>query len=202
MTGTTRLEQQLRFIMEIDKLKQVFRKSMITDRSRYENDAEHTWHLTIMSVVLLEHANQRDLNLLRVIKMLLIHDIVEIDAGDTFAYDDHGHLDKQEREEKAAIRIFGLLPEDQRSEFMELWQEFERRQTVEARYAAALDRLQPMLFNYHNEGHTWKKFGITSDRVLKRNQHIEEGSAALWEYAKEMLEDAIAKGYLDKPAEG
>jgi putative hydrolase of HD superfamily len=193
-----RLFKQIEFIVEIDKLKNILRKTKLIDGSRYENDAEHTWHLAVMAVIFAEHANHKDINLLKVIKMLLIHDVVEIDAGDTFAYDTIGREDKREREEKAAHRIFGILPEDQRNECLELWNEFEDRLTAESQYAAALDRLQPMIFNYHNEGETWKKNGITSDRVLAFNQHIADGSEALWKYAQELIEKAVEKGYLKK----
>ncbi|MBP1991010.1 HD domain-containing protein [Paenibacillus eucommiae] len=193
---STRFEQQMQFIIEIDKLKNILRKTKLIDGTRYENDAEHTWHLMIMAVTLLEHANSKELNLLKVIRMLMIHDIVEIDAGDTFAYDNKGREDKREREEKAAARIFGLLPEDQRDACLELWNEFEDRTTDESKYAAALDRLQPLLFNYHNQGETWKKHGITSERVTAFNQHIGEGSEVLWEYAKDLIDQALDKGYI------
>jgi len=192
-----RLEQQIRFIKEIDKLKQVWRQNHVLHEDRPENDAEHMWHLAVMAVILLEHANEPDLDLLRVLKMLIIHDVVEIDAGDTFAYDDAGHLDKREREERAAERIFGLLPPDQRQEFLGLWQEFEDQTSKEAKFALALDRFHPMLLNYTNKGNTWQRHGITFDRVIKRNEVIAEGSAPIWEYAKRMVDDAVDKGYLE-----
>lgn len=193
-----RLEQQLKFIIEIDKLKNIYRKTRLVHDTRLENDAEHSWHLTMMAIILSEHANEQDIDLLKVIKMLLIHDIVEIDAGDTFVYDVEGQKTKQEREEKAAVRIFGLLPEDQGQESIALWREFELKQTKEARYAAALDRLQPLLFNYYNQGATWKENGVTSERVIKVNQQIELGSDTLWAYARRVIEQAIEKGYLEK----
>ncbi|HEY0829042.1 MAG TPA: HD domain-containing protein [Bacilli bacterium] len=192
----SRLIKQIEFIVEIDKLKNILRKTKLIDGSRYENDAEHTWHLTIMAVILLEHANAKELNLLKIIKMLLIHDIVEIDAGDTFAYDTKGRETKRDREEKAAERIFGILPQDQRADCLELWNEFEAKETHESKYAAALDRLQPMLFNFHNKGETWQLHGVTKDMVLSFNQHIGEGSDKLWEFAKELIEEAVVKGYL------
>lgn len=195
MLENTRLYKQMAFIIEIDKLKHILRKTRLVDGSRNENDAEHTWHLTMMAMILLEHANHKELNLLRLIKMLMIHDIVEIDAGDTFAYDTKGYEDKREREEQAADRIFGLLPDDQKDECLALWNEFEEKQTDEAKYATSLDRLQPMLFNYLNEGETWRKHGITSERVLSYNQHIAEGSEALWDFAKDLIQRAVEKGY-------
>ena len=195
-TDNSRLAKQVEFIVEIDKLKQVYRRTWLTDKSRRENDAEHSWHLGVMAVLLLEHAQQPRLDLLRVLKMVLIHDLVEIDAGDTFAYDDAGALDKAEREGAAADRVFALLPADQAAELRTLWEEFEARQTPEAKYAAALDRFQPMLHNYRTQGKAWQEHGITADQVIARNQHIAEGSPALWEYAREFVADAVAKGYL------
>jgi putative hydrolase of HD superfamily len=191
-----RLQQQIQFIVEVDKLKLIFRKSRLMDRSRYENDAEHTWHLMMMAMILLEHANEEKINPLQVLKMLLIHDLVEIDAGDTFAYDEIGHLDKAEREEKAAKRIFGLLPDEQHEEMYRLWREFEDRTTPEAQFAAALDRLQPLIHNYYTEGESWQKYGITSAQVINRNKQIAEGSTTLWSYAEEIIRASVAKGYL------
>jgi len=192
-----RLRRQMGFIMEVDKLKEIFRQSIVSSGVRYENDAEHSWHISLMAILLSEHANER-VDVLRVVKMLLIHDIVEIDAGDTYNYDEEALLDKREREEAAAERLFGLLPDDQRDEFMELWEEFEEKKTPEARYAAALDRLQPMLLNYMTQGRSWIDHGVTSDMVFRKNRHIEEGSEALWDFAEEMLNDCIEKGYLKK----
>lgn len=139
-----RLERQIQFIIEIDKLKKIYRQTILMDGSRYENDAEHSWHLGVMAILLSEYVPEGDIDILKVIKMVLIHDIIEIDAGDTFCYDDNALNDKQEREQRAADRLFAILPPDQAQEFMELWQEFEERATVEARFAAALDRLQPL----------------------------------------------------------
>lgn len=195
---TTNLERQIDFIIETDKMKRILRKTKVLGTDRYENDAEHTWHLVLMALVLQEHANEPDLNLLRVMKMLLVHDIVEIDAGDTFAYDEKGQEDKQEREQKAADRLFGLLPDEQRDEVMALWHEFEAHETPEAKFALALDRLHPMLLNFHNEGQSWRENGITADRVLKRNAMIEDGSEALWSYAERMVRLAVERGYLQE----
>lgn len=192
-----KLKRQMGFIMEVDKLKEIFRQSIVSSGARYENDAEHSWHISLMAILLSEHANER-VDVLRVVKMLLIHDIVEIDAGDTYNYDEEALLDKRQREEAAAERLFGLLPDDQRDEFMELWEEFEEKKTPEARYAAALDRLQPMLLNYMTQGKSWIDHGITSDMVFRKNRHIEDGSEALWDFAEEMLNDCIDRGYLKK----
>lgn len=192
-----RLTRQLDFVREIDKLKTVLRQTVLTDRSRRENSAEHSWHLALMAVLLREHAGDAGLDVGRVIRMVLVHDIVEIDAGDTFAYDVQGHSDKAEREEKAAERIFGLLPEDQREELVSLWREFEERKTPEAKFAASLDRLHPMIHNYLTEGHAWRKHGITSRQVLERNRSIAEGSETLWLFARQLIESAVEKGYLE-----
>lgn len=191
-----RLKQQIDFLMEIDKLKLVLRASMVTDKSRFENTAEHSWHLAMFAMMLCEHANEPDLNVMRVIRMVLIHDIVEIDAGDTFLYDKVGQEDKVEREQAAALRIFGLLPEDQQEEIRQLWDEFEERETSEALFAAALDRLHPLLHNYYTEGAAWKQHGITSSQVMERNAHIADGSEILWEFAQELIHSSVAKGYL------
>ncbi|MEX1031122.1 MAG: HD domain-containing protein [Paenibacillaceae bacterium] len=191
-----RLKQQIDFLMEIDKLKLILRRTVVTDKSRYENTAEHSWHLAMFAMMLCEHANESDLNVMRVIRMVLIHDIVEIDAGDTFAYDIAGQADKAEREQAAAFRIFGMLPEDQQEEISQLWEEFEDRETSEALFANALDRLHPLLHNYYTEGTAWKEHGITSSQVLERNAHIAEGSEILWEFAEELIRLSVAKGYL------
>lgn len=193
-----RLTQQVRFIAEVDKLKNVFRQTLITEGGRHENDAEHSWHLTLVAILLAEHANVPNLNLLRVLKMLIIHDLVEIDAGDTFAYDTARMADQHEREARAADRIFGLLPVDQALELRGLWDEFEEKGTPEAKFATAVDRFQPMLLNCLTQGAAWQSHGVTSDRVIARNQHIAEGSARLWEYAAAMVEDCVRKGHLQR----
>ncbi|GAB2697058.1 HD domain-containing protein [Paenibacillus thermoaerophilus] len=193
-----RLTKQLRFIIEADRLKSVLRQTLVSDASRRENDAEHSWHLALMAMLLSEHAAEPGLDLGKVMRMLLVHDLVEIDAGDTFAYDEAGHTDKAEREQRAANRLFGLLPDDQRDEFHSLWREFEERATPEAKFAASLDRLQPMLLNYTTRGHAWRKHGVTSDRVEKRNRHIEEGAPALWSFAERLIGEAVERGFLEK----
>lgn len=196
MSNIQRLKQQIAFLMEIDHLKNVFRQTLITDGTRNENDAEHSWHLGMLALILAEHANAPELDLLKVIKMVLIHDIVEIDAGDTFAYDVKGHEDKQEREEQAAERIFGLLPGDQKQELIGLWMEFEAKESPESRFAAAIDRIQPMLHNYYTKGAAWQKHQITREQVIAYNRHMEDGSTDLWAFAQELIDDAVEQGYL------
>ena len=190
-----RLGQQLDFILEIDRLKSVLRQTILTDSSRRENSAEHSWHIAVMVLVLSEHSHH-EINALKVLKMLLVHDLVEIDAGDTFCYDADGNRDKEERESRAADRLFGLLPADQGADLRSLWEEFEERNSPEACFAAALDRLQPMLHNYVTAGHSWQKHGIKKHQVVERNQPIQDGSPALWELAGRFLDDAVERGYL------
>ena len=192
----SRLVQQIGFIREVDRLKEIFRQTVLINSRRAENDAEHSWHICLMVLVLAEHASSPGLDVLRVLKMLLVHDIVEIDAGDTFAYDPARMADQHAREVKAAERLFGLLPSDQAAEFRALWDEFEARETPEARFAAAVDRFQPMLLNCATEGSAWQRHGVTSDRVIARNRHIADGSAAVWAYAAEMIREAVAHGHL------
>jgi len=191
------LDEQIQFLIEIDKLKTIERKAKIISGSRLENDAEHSWHLAMMALILHRQANE-EVDLFRVIKMLLVHDLVEIDAGDTFAYDTAGHLDKAERESKAADRLFGMLPQEQGEELMELWLEFERKETKEARFAASLDRLQPLIHNHLNQGDTWRKYGITSEQVMNRNREIANGSEKLWHYAQALIQSSVEKGILQK----
>ena len=193
--ATERLQEQISFIIEIDQLKQVLRQSVLVGDGRRENDAEHSWHICLMAVLLREYAAE-PVDLLRVVEMLLIHDIVEIDAGDTFAYDVAGHQDKEAREQKAAERLFGILPGDEAERLRALWDEFEARKTPEACYAAALDRLQPMLLNFATEGGGWKKHGIGQEQVLDYNRHMGEGAPMLWDYAEKMVKEAVAKGFL------
>ncbi|MBM6617561.1 HD domain-containing protein [Bacillus suaedaesalsae] len=189
------LQQKIDFLREVDKLKQVYRRSFLMDGTRNENDAEHTWHISLMAVILIEYAEE-NIDLLKVIQMLLIHDIVEIDAGDTFAYDEIGYLDKEEREQEAADRIFGLLPESQKDRMIELWSEFEEQESNEAKYASALDRMQPLLQNFYSKGSSWRPHGITKDQVLKRNACIKEASEELWEYVCKLVDESVELGYL------
>lgn len=196
--AAARLARQVAFLVEVDRLKEVFRQTVLTGSRRRENDAEHSWHLCLCVLVLAEHANAPGLDVLRVLRMLIVHDLVEIDAGDTFAYADAATIAGQhDREARAADRIFGLLPGDQAREFRALWDEFEERRTPEARFAAAVDRFQPMLLNAHTEGHAWRLHRVTSSRVLARNATIAEGSAAVWEYAARMVAEAVERGHLE-----
>ncbi len=197
MPDNDRLRRQIEFLIEIDKLKGVFRQTYLMDASRRENDAEHSWHLGVMAVLLAEYA-ERDLDLVRVVKMVLVHDLVEIDAGDTFVYDRGKSSDWAAREREAAERIFGMLPPDQAGELRRLWDEFEARATPEARFAAAIDRLQPILHNCQTQGRVWREHGITSDQVIAHNRHMAEGAPRLWEYAHELIRDAVKRGYLDE----
>jgi putative hydrolases of HD superfamily len=196
VTNHTRLHQQIQFIVEIDKLKHVLRQTLLIDKSRRENDAEHSWHLAMMAIVLSEYAAQT-VDLVRVLKMLLIHDLVEIDAGDTFCYDEQGTETQADRERQAADRIFGLLPPDQTVELRSLWEEFEAKQGSDACFAAALDRIQPVLHNYHTQGGTWKKAGVTVDKVRKRIAPIAQGAPVLAQFIDELIQDAVEKGYLE-----
>ena len=193
-----RITQQIRFIIEEDKLKEILRQTLCSQSRRQENDAEHSWHLCLLVITLAEHANVPNLDVLRVLKMVVIHDLVEIEAGDTFAYDTARQAGQHDREAVAADHIFGLLPADQAPQFRALWDEFEARQTPESKFAAAVDRFQPMLQNCLTQGAAWRKHGVTADRVIARNRHIAEGSSTLWAYASRMLDEAIASGFLAK----
>ena len=193
--NSERLAQQLQFILEIDRLKGVLRRSLLLDSHRRENSAEHSWHLAMMALVLAEHANE-PVDLLRTLKLVLVHDIVEVDAGDTYAYDTEGHEDKVERERLAASRIFGLLPVDQAAELSNLWEEFEEQYTPEARFALALDRLMPLLHNYHTGGVTWRENGVTRAQVEERMAPVALGSQALAEAVVAVVERATANGLL------
>ncbi|MHB1986698.1 MAG: HD domain-containing protein [Acidimicrobiales bacterium] len=192
---TERLAQQLGFLLELDKAKSVVRRSYLTDGSRLENDAEHMWHATMAALLLAEHANGR-VDPLRLACMLAVHDIVEIDAGDTFVYDTAGYSDKAERETAAADRIFGLLPSDQAAELRGLWDEFEAHESLTARMAAAIDRLLPVLLNRATGGRTWAEHGIAADRVFSLNSKIDEGSRLLWAFARSVLDAAVHDGVL------
>ncbi|MDH4214919.1 MAG: HD domain-containing protein, partial [Candidatus Thorarchaeota archaeon] len=165
-------------------MKQVLRQTVLTKDRRQENDAEHSWHLAMLVIVLSEYSNDLSLDVLRTVKMVLIHDIVEIDTGDTFCYDAHDRAKKTEKEREAACRIFSRLPEKQAKELIDLWEEFEAMDTSEAKFAASVDRLQPLLLNFYSEGHAWRKHGVTKSQVIERNHHIEKGSSKLWRFAE------------------
>ncbi|HFD3975460.1 TPA: HD domain-containing protein [Vibrio parahaemolyticus] len=191
-----RLEKQLALLIELDKLKSVLRRTRVKSaEGRLENSGEHSWHVALMAVLMEEHANA-PVDICRVMKMLLIHDIVEIDAGDTFVYDTAATKEQAEKEIKAAERLFGMLPTDQGQELLALWQEFEAAQSDDAKYAKALDRLIPMLLNYHNNGQSWKENSVTREQALTINKRIEFGSVTLWDKAKELIEEATEKGWL------
>ena len=193
---TPRLEQQITFILELDKLKHVLRQSILLDQSRRENDVEHSWHLAMMVMILGEYA-PAGVDLQRVMKMALVHDIIEIDAGDTFIYADQ--TGKAERERRAADRIFALLPSDQAIEIRALWDEFEDGATPEACFAAALDRIEPLLLNIYTQGLMWQKNGVTADQVRARNYAVlDNGAPALADYVRTLIENAVTKG--DLPA--
>lgn len=196
MVITERLQKQIDFIVAIDELKEITRQNIVIGSKRNENDAEHSWHLAVMAMLLSEYAAVKDLDVLRVIKMVLIHDLVEIDAGDTYCYDEKGYEDKDEREQKAADRLFNLLPADQAREMMEFWREFEEMKTPEAAFAASLDRFQPLVLNYKTGGHTWKRPEATGKKVFKRNEVARENAPEIYEYAKAIIEDSIKKGIL------
>lgn len=190
-----RLAQQIQFILEIDKLKTVLRQTRLADGSRRENSAEHSWHLALMAILLSEYAVEA-IDPLRVVTMLLIHDLVEIDAGDTFAFDSVGNINKAALELAAAERIFNLLPTDQAVKLRSLWEEFEVQITPEAKYATALDRLQPLLLNQQNQGGTWREHGITQAQVIKRVAPIATATPQLWPLVESVIEACIAAGYL------
>jgi putative hydrolases of HD superfamily len=191
--SSERLLQQMQFVIEIDKLKQVVRQTRIMGGSRQENSAEHSWQLAVMAIVLAEHANE-PVDVPHVVKMVLVHDLIEIDAGDTWSFDDKGYLDKAERERLAADRIFALLPQGQGAQLRALWEEFEAIETPASRFANALDRLMPMLHNFHNSGGTWRRAGVTLEKVLARQGAIGKGSKALGDYSLELLEQARKLG--------
>ena len=193
-----RLSAQLAFLLEADRLKQIERQSLITGSRRRENTAEHSWHLALFALVLGEHADE-DIDLARVVAMVVLHDLVEIDAGDTYAYDDAGYETKVDRENDAADRLFGLLPADQGTYLRGLWEEYETAGTPDARFANALDRLQPVLLNHATDGETWAAHGVTADRVRARNSVIAQGSAGLWAAALARIDDAVAKGWISEP---
>lgn len=190
-----RLKKQIEFMLELDKMKNLYRQTYVLNEDRKENDAEHSWHLALMAFLLAEHSDS-DVDVLRVIKMVLIHDVVEIDAGDTYCYDEEGNKTKADREEKAAQRLFGLLPEDQRSEFYSLWREFEENSTAEAGFANLLDRLQPILLNYKKDGISWLEHDVSKQQVLKRNSAYFSASESLAELIKSVISDSEARGWL------
>lgn len=192
-----RLKQQMDFILELDKIKSIQRQTYLADGSRYENDAEHSWHLALMCFTLAEYANE-PIDVLKTMKMVLLHDVVEIDAGDTYAYDTAGNETKRARELAAAERIFHILPEDQAAEYRELWDEFEEMETAESKFANMLDRTQPVLLTDAADGKSWKSHGVHESWLLKRNERSHEGSETFWAAVREMIDENVKKGNLIK----
>lgn len=191
------LLKQISFIKEIDKLKYIQRKTKLFNSDRHENDAEHSWHLALMALVLAEHSD-RPVDILKVVKMVLIHDIVEIDAGDTFLYDTLKNHTNTREELAAAKRIFGLLPEKQAEEFVEIWKEFEDGITDEAKFAKSMDRFEPLLQNTSNNGGTWTEFNVDYQKVYDKRKAIKDGSASIWNYAENLINESVEKGILKK----
>ena len=191
-----RFKQQIEFILEVDKLKRVLRQTLLLDRTRKENSAEHSWHIALTVMILSEYAKDSDVDLFRVMKILLVHDLIEIDAGDTYCYDEEGRKDQAEREREAADRIFNLLPPDQAATLRELWDEFEERKTPESRFANALDRVQPFLQNYFTTGQVCQENDIKSAQVKSRMRPVNEGAPFLWDYVSSLVDDAVKKGFL------
>lgn len=190
-----RLKKQLDFILEIDKSKFVGRQSYLTDGKRKENDAEHSWHIALMAVLLSEYANE-PVDVLKVVSMLLIHDLVEIDAGDTYAYDKAANTTKKERELEAADRIFQILPEDQAKTMRSLWDEFEAYETPEAKFAHVMDNLEPILLNHASDGKAWREHGVKKEQVYHRNKRTPEGSETLYDYIDSIIKVNAARGNL------
>lgn len=195
-----RLIKQIEFIKEIDKLKFIFRKTKLFGTNRHENDAEHSWHLALMVLTLAEYSNE-PVDILKVLKMVLIHDIVEIDAGDTFLYDTAKSHVNTDEELIAAERIFGLLPGEQKDEFISLWKEFEAGETADSKFAKAIDRLEPILQNRSNEGGTWKEFNVSYEKVYDTLKVMGRGSEALWAYTQNLLNESVNEGILKKQNE-
>ncbi len=191
------LMKQVNFIKEIDKLKYIQRKTKLFNSDRHENDAEHSWHLAMMTIVLAEHSD-KPIDVLKVLKMVLIHDLVEIDAGDTFIYDTQKNHTNTEQELKAAKRIFGLLPAEQAEEFLAIWEEFEEGSTDNAKFAKSMDRFEPLLQNTSNNGGTWKEFNVPYQKVYDKKKAIKNGSSAIWDYAEGLINESVDKGILIK----
>ena len=188
-----RLKKQMEFILEVDKLKKIGRQTYLSDASRKENDAEHSWHLALMAVLLAEHSNE-DIDILKVITMVLIHDLVEIDAGDTYAYDEVGKASQRKREEAAADRIFNILPEDQARYMRSLWEEFEAQETPEAKFARTLDNAQPVMLNDATDGLAWREHEVKLNQVMGRNKNTHKGSQDIWEYVQNIFIKNVSKG--------
>ena len=190
-----RLKEQIDFILEIDKMKEILRQNYLADGSARENDADHSWHLAMMALILSEYSNEK-VDVTRVVPMVLTHDLVEIDAGDTYAYDEKGATTKEYREKQAAERIYGLLPEDQGQWLKALWEEFEAYETPEAKFAHVLDNCQPLFLNDASNGKSWEEHQVKKSQIYKRNRKTGEGSEVIWEYMKELVDKHIALGHV------
>ena len=190
-----KLKKQIEFMLELDKMKNLYRQTYVLHEDRKENDAEHSWHIAMMAFLLAEYA-QPDTDIFKVMKMLIVHDVVEIDAGDTYCYDYEGYKSKAEREEKASQRIFGILPEVQKTEFYSLWREFEDGLTPEAKFAGLLDRLQPIILNYSKNGISWQEHTVKSEQVKDRTKQFADVSPELYELIDKIISDSAQKGYL------
>lgn len=190
-----RLKKQMEFIVEVDKVKNIFRQTYLADRGRKENDAEHSWHLALMAVLLKEYSDE-EVNLSKVVPMVLVHDLVEIDAGDTYAYDAAGAATQKERENKAADRIFGMLPADQGQWLRGLWDEFEAYTTPDAKFAHLLDNCQPLLLNDASDGLSWSEHQVKKSQIYRRNQHLPETSEVIWEYMQSLIDKHVKLGHI------
>lgn len=191
-----RLKKQMQFIAEIDKLKSILRQTALANRSRQENVAEHSWHIAVMALLLSEYSNVGSIDTNKVVKMLLIHDLVEIYAGDTFLYAEYLPEEKFEEERKACENLFNILPSDQAEDMISTWEEFEAEQTPEARFAKTIDALQPILLGYENQGWSWHQHSINKEQILKHKEHMKQGSLDLWKYTKNLLDEAEDKGFV------
>lgn len=190
-----KLKNQIKFVMVIDEMKNIFRRNLIIDGSRRENDAEHSWHLAMLAMILEEYSAEK-INIERVLKIALVHDLIEVYAGDTFAYDEKGYEDKEEREKQAADKLFGMLDSAQGAEIRALWDEFEEMQTAESRYANAIDRIQPLILNYMTNGHTWKQGDVHSTQIYKRMDIIRTATPELWHIVEGIINTSIEIGIL------
>lgn len=190
-----RLLRDMEFIVELDKMKSILRQTSIIGEDRREDDAQHSWHISVMAMILAEYSNEA-IDVCKVIKMLLTHDLVEIYAGDTFCYDKTGNLDKRDRELAAAEKIYGMLSEDKGKELRALWDEFEEMKTPEALFAASMDRFEPILSNYYNNGGTWKKYDVAKEDIYIRVAPVKKSSNELWNFLEHLIEDAAEKGLI------
>ncbi|MBR5113032.1 MAG: HD domain-containing protein [Clostridia bacterium] len=190
-----RLKKQIEFLVEIDKMKNIFRRTVLIDGSRRENDAEHSWHFAMLALILNEYCSE-DIDVSHVIKIAICHDLVEIYAGDTFAYDSEGHKDKEKREKEAADKLFSILPDDEGKEIKELWLEFENKETPESRFANVCDRFQPLVHNYLTNGHTWKEGDVHAPQVLERMSVIKDSAPEIWNAVIGIVEESVKRGIL------